>query len=663
MSETTPFLKRLMQRFYLLASLLFLFALLLVGKLIYIQFYESGQGQGLAPETLVKNVVLEPSRGNIYAADGNILATSIPRYDLHWDAVTPSEHLFDTHKNALADSIALFVNKSSAQVLRNLEKARNQKNRYWLVAKTLSYSEYKRFKSFPIFNQSAYRGGLIVEQEIKREHPLGKIAERTIGYEKKDKDGTYFRVGLEGAFSEYLRGESGLRLKQKIANGQWKPISDSNEKEPTEGFDLHTTIDVNIQDIAHNALLGQLEKFEAEHGTVVVMEVATGAIKAIANLGRTKEGNYFEKLNYAVGEAHEPGSTFKLMAMIAALEDKFIDEETLVDTGNGELLFYGKYKVKDSKRGGYGLLTAAKAFEVSSNVGLVKIVYDHYKDNPKQFVDRLYNMGLNKPLGLPIRGEAIPKIPYPTDSNWDGLDLPWMAYGYGVSISPLQTLAFYNAIANNGELVKPRFLSQISNFGNKPTKVFSKQVLNPSICSKETLTKVKKMMFNVVDKKWGTAYRIKDPLLTMAGKTGTCQVDYTTDEVQYISSFVGYYPVEKPKYSCIVVIHRPDKAKGYYGATVAAPVFKSIAKKIFNNIPKEVLLQASDLALLEQQPPSNSEKKIVPNVAGLSQKEAVKKLEQSGLTVQIKGNGMVKSQSLKPGTRVQKQQKIILELS
>ena len=663
MSETTPFLKRLMQRFYLLASLLFLFALLLVGKLIYIQFYESGQGQGLAPETLVKNVVLEPSRGNIYAADGNILATSIPRYDLHWDAVTPSEHLFDTHKNALADSIALFVNKSSAQVLRNLEKARNQKNRYWLVAKTLSYSEYKRFKSFPIFNQSAYRGGLIVEQEIKREHPLGKIAERTIGYEKKDKDGTYFRVGLEGAFSEYLRGESGLRLKQKIANGQWKPISDSNEKEPTEGFDLHTTIDVNIQDIAHNALLGQLEKFEAEHGTVVVMEVATGAIKAIANLGRTKEGNYFEKLNYAVGEAHEPGSTFKLMAMIAALEDKFIDEETLVDTGNGELLFYGKYKVKDSKRGGYGLLTAAKAFEVSSNVGLVKIVYDHYKDNPKQFVDRLYNMGLNKPLGLPIRGEAIPKIPYPTDSNWDGLDLPWMAYGYGVSISPLQTLAFYNAIANNGELVKPRFLSQISNFGNKPTKVFSKQVLNPSICSKETLTKVKKMMFNVVDKKWGTAYRIKDPLLTMAGKTGTCQVDYTTDEVQYISSFVGYYPVEKPKYSCIVVIHRPDKAKGYYGATVAAPVFKSIAKKIFNNIPKEVLLQASDLALLEQQPPSNSEKKIVPNVAGLSQKEAVKKLEQSGLIVQIKGNGMVKSQSLKPGTRVQKQQKIILELS
>ena len=211
------------------------------------------------------------------------------------------------------------------------------------MAKDVSYSTFKRYNSFPIFNRSTYKGGLIVEQEIKREHPFGKIAERTIGYEKLDKDGTYFRVGLEGAFSNYLRGDSGLRLKQKIANGQWKPISDSNEKEPTQGYDLRTTLDVNIQDIAHNALLGQLEAYEADHGTVVVMEVGTGAIKAIVNLGRTKEGKYFEKLNYAVGEAHEPGSTFKLMGMIAALEDKVIDENTLIDTGNGKLTFYGKY--------------------------------------------------------------------------------------------------------------------------------------------------------------------------------------------------------------------------------------------------------------------------------------------------------------------------------
>ena len=448
------------------------------------------------------------------------------------------------------------------------------------------------------------------------------------------------------------------RQKQKIANGHWKPISDSNEKEPTEGFDLFTTIDVNIQDITHNALLSQLEKFKADHGTVVVMEVNSGAIKAIANLGRTKDGKYFEKLNYAVGETFEPGSTFKLMGMIAALEDNVINEESNIDTGTGEMVFYGKYKVKDSKRGGYGILTAAKAFEVSSNVGLVKIIYDHYKDNPKQFVDRLYNMGLNKPLGIPILGEGLPKIPYPEDSDWDGLDLPWMAYGYGVSFTPLQILAFYNAIANNGEMVKPRFLNQISNFGNTPTQVFSKQVLNPSICSKETLDKVRKMLFNVVDKNWGTAHSIKDPLLKMAGKTGTGQVDYTTNDVQYISSFVGYYPVENPKYSCIVVIHTPNKSIGYYGATVAAPIFKTIAKKIFNDTPYQVNVSKKDLEAL-----SVKSKDVVPDVTGLPELEALERIKKSGLKIKIKGSGSVKSQSLKPGSLIHNKQQIILELS
>ena len=655
MSEEQNFSKKLMQRFYLLVTLILIFSFILIFKLFHIQFYENETGLGIEPESIVKNVILEPSRGNIYASDGNILATSIPRYELHWDSVTTDDYLFETKKKTLADSIASLTGVSSKFILKKLEKAKKNKNRYLLIAKNVSYSDYKKYKTFPIFNQNVYRGGLIVEQEIKREHPLGKIAERTIGYEKLDNNGSYFRVGLEGAFSEYLRGNPGIRLKQKIANGQWKPISDSNEKEPTEGFDLYTTLDVNIQEIVHNTLLGQLEKFRAEHGTVVVMEVKTGEIKAIANLGRTVEGKYYEKLNYAVGEAHEPGSTFKLMAMIAALEDKVIDYNSLINTGKGELKFFGKYKVKDSKRGGHGIITASKAFEVSSNVGLVKIIYDNYKDNPKKFVDRLYNLGLNKTLGLPIKGEGIPKIPYPTDSNWDGLDLPWMAYGYGVAITPLQTLAFYNAIANDGELVKPRFISKISNFGNLPTKVFSKQTLNPSVCSKETLNKVQQMLFNVVDKKWGTAFNIKDELLSMAGKTGTCQVDYTSEEVQYISSFVGYYPVENPKYSCIVVIHRPNKSIGYYGSTVAAPVFKTIAKKIFNDIPKKIEISYSAFADLENN--------TVPNVKGLNQKEAIKKLKNKGMTVKVKGKGIVKSQSIKPGSKIKNQQKIIIESS
>ena len=655
MSEKQDFSKKLMQRFYLLVVFILIFSFILIFKLFHIQLYENETGLGIEPESIVKNVILEPSRGNIYASDGNILATSIPRYELHWDSDTTDDYLFETKKKILADSIASLTGLSSKFILKKLEKAKKNKNRYFLVAKNVSYSDYKRYKSFPIFNQNVYRGGLIVEQEIKREHPLGKIAERTIGYEKQDNNGSYFRVGLEGAFSEYLRGNPGIRLKQKIANGQWKPISDSNEKEPTEGYDLYTTLDVNIQEIVHNTLLGQLEKFEAEHGTAVVMEVKTGEIKAIANLGRTDEGKYYEKLNYAVGEAHEPGSTFKLMGMIAALEDKVIDYNSLINTGKGELKFFDKYKVKDSKRGGHGIITASKAFEVSSNVGLVKIIYDNYKDNPKKFVDRLYNLGLNKTLGLPIKGEGIPKIPYPTDSNWDGLDLPWMAYGYGVAITPLQTLAFYNAIANDGEMIKPRFISQISNLGNLPTKVFSKQTLNPSVCSKETLNKVQQMLYNVVDKKWGTAFNIKDELLSMAGKTGTCQVDYTSEEVQYISSFVGYYPVENPKYSCIVVIHRPNKSIGYYGSTVAAPVFKTIAKKIFNDIPKKIEISYSAFTDLDNN--------TVPNVKGLNQKEAIKKLKNKGMTEKVKGKGIVKSQSIKPGSKIKNQQKIVIESS
>ena len=648
-----------LSRFYSLVVGLTLFAFVLIGKLIYIQFYIGEEGVNIGSGTIIKNVILEPSRGNIYSADGSILATSTPRYELHWDAIVPSETVFNLNKKVLADSLELIMDRSSGEILKTIEKVRFNKNRYWLVAKNLSYSEYIRYKTFPIFNKSSYRGGLIAEQQIVREHPLGKIAERTIGYEKKDKNGKFITVGLEGAFSQYLRGNSGLRLKQKIANGQWKPISDSNEKEPTEGYDLHTTLDVNIQDVAHNALLTQLEQFEAEHGTVVVMEVKTGAIKAIANLGRTQEGKYFEKLNYAVGESHEPGSTFKLMGMIAALEDKVIDIDTPIETGNGKMTFFGKYKVTDSKRGGHGTISAARAFEVSSNVGLVKIVYDHYKSTPKQFVDRLYNMGLNKPLGLPITGEGLPKIPYPSDADWDGLDLPWMAYGYGISLTPLQTLTFYNAIANGGEMVKPRFINEISNFGNMPTKVFSKQILNPSICSSETLTKVQDMMFNVVDKKWGTAHRIKDPMISMAGKTGTCQLDYTTDKMEYIASFVGYFPAKKPKYSCIVVIHRPNKSKGYYGAIVAAPVFKKIAKKIFNDIPIKVTIKPSDLKKLE----NNLKNDTIPNVVGMSKEGAKLLLQAIGLKIILKGEGNVKRQSIDPGIKVGISQMIILELS
>jgi cell division protein FtsI (penicillin-binding protein 3) len=353
--------------------------------------------------------------------------------------------------------------------------------------------------------------------------------------------------------------------------------------------------------------------------------------------------------------------------MVAALEDKVIDENTPISTANGELTFFRKYKVRDSKKGGYGTISAAKVFEVSSNTGMVKIVHDNYGKNPKKFVNRLYNMGINKPLGLPIWGEGKPKIPHPNDKEeWDQLDLPWMAYGYGVSLTPLQTLTFYNAIANNGVMVKPSFIEKIESFGQSPDQTFGKIILNPSICSQSTIDKVKKMMFNVVDKKWGTAHNIKDKDLSIAGKTGTCQVDYNKKdkEVQYVATFVGYFPAEEPKYSCIVVIHKPDKRLGYYGSTVAAPVFKKIAKKIHNALPKTIHIQAEQIHQLSSKTTDiNTSEGVIPNLKGLTPMEAISVLEPMGLKVIIKGKGKVKKQSLKAGVRFKTNQKIILELS
>ena len=658
--------KQIMNRFYLFVLGLFLFAFVLIGKLVYIQIQEGDYYRELAQQRTVKNVILQPSRGNIYSDDESLLATTVPRYEIRWDAKVPSNDAFQRNKKELAKGLAALLGDTQQHHLLKLERAKRKGNRYTLIGRNLTYSEYKQIKKLPLFSMSSLRGGLIVESKLIREHPLGKIGERTIGYEKQDVGGDYLRVGLEGAFSQYLKGENGRRLKQKIANGQWKPINDNNEKEPTEGYDVYTTINVNFQDIAHHALLGQLEKYEADHGTVVVMETKTGAIKAISNLGRTANGKYYEKLNYAVGTTYEPGSTFKLMAMIAALEDNVAKPDDLIDTKKGILTFYKKYKVRDSKKGGYGLIPLSKAFEVSSNTGIVQLIHSNYKNQPRKFIDRLYNMGLNEKLGITISGEGQPKIPYPSDQNWNGITLPWMAYGYGVELTPLQTLAFYNAVANNGEMVKPRFIDRINSLENETIKHFEKEVLNPSICSKATLEKVQKMMFNVVDKEWGTGYAIKDETFTMAGKTGTCQVDYTSDDVQYISSFVGYFPAEKPEYSCIVLIYKPNKRKGYYGATVAAPVFKEIAKKMYYSTPIEMVVGLDTLQQSNKSDPSIDELVLsgtMPNLKGMPAMVALSLLEQMGIKVILKGSGKVIRQSIKSGVKVTPNTSIILELS
>ena len=664
-----PVEKKIMFRYYISLVFIVFFAFILVGKLLYIQIQEGDYYRSISENNTIKNFILEPSRGNIYSDDNSLLATTTPRYEIRWDSKVPSELDFQKNKVNLSKGLSKLLGKNFNYYLDIINKARKEGNRYLLISRNLSYSQYKGIKKLPLFNLSSLEGGLIVESKEVRENPMGKICERTIGYEKKDPSGHYIRVGLEGAFSHFLKGQNGQRLKQKIANGQWKPINDTNEIEPTEGYDIYSTINVNIQDITHHALLRQLEKYKADHGCAVVMKTTSGEIKSIVNLSRTKSGKYYEKFNYAVAESQEPGSTFKLMSLIATLENDNAISKKLIDTKNGEITFYEKYKVRDSKRGGYGKLSPSKAFEVSSNTGIVKMVYENFKNNPKKFVDRLYNMGLNDILGLSIKGEGKPMIPYPGDKSWSGISLPWMAFGYGIKLTPLQILSFYNGVANGGEIVKPRFIYKIKNPGSSSIKTYKKEILNPSICSDTTLVKVQKMMFNVVDKKWGTAHKIKSNRLKMAGKTGTCQIDYTSNDTQYVSSFVGYFPYKNPEYSCIVIVNKPNKEIGYYGGEVAAPVFKEIAEKLFSRTPKNLIVKSkaykNNFLKSYNKIINNKANKvlIVPNLIGMPAMDAIVILEQMGLKFVLKGEGKVSNQSIKSGSKVDFEKKIILHLS
>ncbi len=669
--------KYISYRIYLVAFTMFVMAIAITVKLTNIQWVEGDYYRKLAKERTVRNFIIPANKGNIYSADGSLLATSIPKYTIRFDAMAPKSEAFEKNVKSLADSLGVLLGKSSSTFLSDLRKARATKNRYFLVARDVSYTQYSKIKSYPLFNSGAYKGGIIIEQKTVREHPIGKIAERTIGYERLTPAGIEDGKGIEWAFRKYLNGKDGKILKQKIAKGQWKPIRDVNEVDPQDGYDVISTIDVYIQDIAHHALLKQLRAYNADHGCVVVMETKTGKIKAISNLGKdpksinkSADSTYFETTNYAIAESHEPGSTYKLADLMTLLEDKKIDTSAVFDTQGGIITYFGE-KVRDSHDGGYGRISLAKGFEVSSNTVMVQAVYNNYKNNPAQFVNHLNGYGLNKPLGLPIKGEGIPKIPQPGDKNWSAISLPWMAFGYGVSITPLQTLTFYNSVANNGEMVKPQFVSEIKEW-NKTIKKFNKEVINPKVCSMETIAKLKAVMKNVVKKGTGAKLYSKD--FSMAGKTGTAQANYAKNggtEKHYISSFVGYFPADEPKYSCIVVVHEPNTTNNnYYGADVAGPVFKRIAQKIFTDAPSTNTIKSLNRKNAKQEndytdyyTKAQKKQNLIPNLKGMSGMDAVALLGNLGVKVKVVGIGKVKNQSIPAGQNLDKNTTIILELS
>ncbi|MDN3666039.1 penicillin-binding protein [Algibacter miyuki] len=652
---------------------MFVFGFAVLFKLFSIQYLQGDKYRALVETRDVQNITIPANRGNVYSDNGGLLATSIPKYNIAIDAVVSPTKKFEQFIKPLSDSLSKYSGKSSAYYEKSIRKARVNKNQYLLLAKNINYTDYVRFRNFPLLELGAIPGGLIVSQKTKREFPMGAIAQRSIGYERFDDEGNVTRAGIDGAFGvKYLRGTDGKRLKQKIGKNKWKPLTDYNQVEPKDGYDVYTTIDVNIQDIAHHSLLGQLEYYEAEHGCVVVMDVKTGEIKAISNLAKTKSGEYYEKRNYAVWESHEPGSTFKVMAVMAALEDKVVDTATVVDTKKGSKRFYGR-TIYDSHHGGFGKISVARALEVSSNIALATIIDENYSKKPEKFIDHIKDWGLDKPLGVSIKGEGDPDIPEPGDKKWSRNALPSMAYGYNLSLTPLQTLTFYNAIANNGEMVKPRFIKAVKEF-DEEIEVFEKEVINKKICSDKTLGEIKEILKNIVVR--GTASKLYSPNFSMAGKTGTAQTEYWMKDwktnKRYISSFAGYFPAENPKYSCIVIIHKPSTKKGYYGADVTGPVFKRIAQKIFTDTPLIDEVKSLDVKVASVEKEYNqfyettkTYKTIMPNVVGLPAMDALALLENMDVKVKVKlnGNGVVKEQSVNKSTKLKNNQTVTLKAS
>jgi len=686
----------------------FALALGILFKILYLQTLKGDELRQKAEDLMLKYVTIEPNRGDIYATGGKgLLATSVPYYEIRMD-LNSSAMKNETFRQGI-DSLSyhlsrMFNDKSKAAWKQDLTRARKQGKRYYLIRRQVSYQQLQEMKTFPIFRMGMYRGGFIAIQSNRRVLPHQLLAARTIGYLSKSESGNI--VGLEGAYDHFLAGVKGIRLMQKTAGNIWIPVNDGNEVDPENGYDVVTTIDVDIQDVAENALLKQLSMHKAHHGCAILMEVETGDIRAIANLARNKNGNYAESYNYAIAESTEPGSTFKLASLMVALEDGYVELDDTIHTGKGSIRYYNQV-IRDTKRGGYGTITVKEAFEVSSNVALSRIVHDNYKGKEEAFVERLYRMHLNEPLGIEIRGEGEPLIRYPGDEYWSGISLPMMSHGYEVRMTPLQILTFYNAVANKGKMVKPRIVESVLYYG-KTIKKFNSNVIDHSICSDETLEKVKIMLEGVVEN--GTAKNLSNENFRIAGKTGTAQIanakyGYRVDsKVSYQASFVGYFPAEKPRYSCIVVVNSPT-SDVYYGNLVAGPVFQEISRKVYaTNLDMQQVLVPEDGYLAEipfsknghrgalqkvlkdldipvsgqqgtewvqttkgdesiQIEPLTIRENLVPNVREMGVKDAVYLLENAGLKVIIHGRGKVLEQSIPPGSRIVKGQKIKLTMS
>jgi len=680
--------KAIFLRVLLISSLITLSAMAIFIHLLGVQS-EMTEHLGQNDPVLALKEIPSP-RGNIYDLKGNLLATSMPVYTIAIDATQPSDTLFNNNYKKLAKGLAaIFKDESKEELEKKIYQSRLAKKQYFKLKSGVRYSELQEVKKLPILNKGRFKGGFVYTQQTSRTKPFKYLCGRTIGYI----NGTY-GVGIEKSFDKYLKGENGLQMMQKINGGVWKPLSNSEDVEPESGADIYATIDIRIQDIAQSALLSSLEKYEAESGSVILMDVKTGAIRAMSSLQRTAEEKYAENFNFAFGAAYEPGSTFKLASLLVALEDGKIDTSSIVDTKNGVFEFYDR-KMRDSNahRGGHGKISIARAFEVSSNIGIARTIVDLYEDKPQEFIDRLARLGVSNKLDFELLGEAEPWIKNSNDSTWSGVSLPWISYGYELKMSALQILALYNAVANDGELVKPYLVDRIQR-GEQIVTSKKVEVLKPSICSQNTISILKDLLVGVV--KNGTAKNISSKMYSCAGKTGTALIasdgSYSSD---YRASFAGYFPADNPKYSCIVVVTKPKKELGFYGNIVAAPVFKEIRNSLYAEEPVSVPLSQSVMATSDKglsfdlnqiykelkhplyQSSANNlwlnasntgfnplsiKDGVMPDLLGMSSMDAVYLLENLGLSVAVFGKGKVAHQSLKTGQLYKDNQKVTLSL-
>ncbi|WP_207424895.1 penicillin-binding protein [Desertivirga brevis] len=697
-------------RVYIAFGLIVLLAFAVLFKLFHLQLVEGSKWKAMADSLSTKYVNVEAVRGNIYSVDGSLLATSVPEYELRMDLLAAGiekDKVFYEKVDSLAEKLSgYFGDKSQRYYSRMLREARRDKARYLLIRRRVTHQELNVIRTFPVFNLGRYKGGLITIQKNKRILPFKTLAARTIGYKNENVQ----PVGLEGAYSSYIDGESGRQLMQRIAGGVWMPVNKEVEIAPKDGADIISTIDINMQDVAQNALRKQLIKSDADHGCVVLMEVATGEVRAIANFTKVSEGQYEEKFNYAIAQSAEPGSTFKLASYLALLEDHKVDTSTRVDCGGGLFKVYNHRNrlvktVKDSHLG-LKVVSVKRAFEESSNAAIAKLIYTHYKNEPERFTDRLRELHLHEKAGLEIPGEGIPYIKTPESKAWyKGLSLAQMAYGYESKMTPLQMLTFYNAVANNGRMVAPKFVREIKRLG-KPVEVFETKVIDEKICSDETLSKLRGMLEGVVEEGSGKT-TVKSSLYKAAGKTGTAQIADGArgyrGKRSYQASFCGYFPADKPKYAMIVVITNPQGA--YYGALVSGPVFREVADKIYsqdvemynpvnnlkyvgnttspptkagsnvaakkvykalgvksylaanNDIASEVdTNNGIDLKEIKVRP------RVVPDVTGMGLKDAMFLLTSAGLKAVVKGSGKVVKQSIVPGVRTVAGYPVTIEL-